>query len=159
MGMDNAWVRVDVLPEDLYVRGGRIEFDLPFSQARTPNLFGYDIYLANTGFEVDNIGEHHDGAEVGGFVDDETHWSVSVVDARSAEEFAGESDGFDPAAFGRFAHYLGENRVGLFAYLAGNTLAREIPNQVAVWEDDLLRLGLDGGLHVRQQLQLHRRCG
>ena len=61
VGTDNAWLRVDILPEDLYVRGGRIELDLPFSQARTPNLFGYDIYLANTGFEVDNIGEHHDG--------------------------------------------------------------------------------------------------
>ncbi len=147
VGTDNAWLRVDVLPEDLYVRGGRMELDLPFSQTRTPNLFGYDIYLANTGFEVDNIGEHHDGVEVGGFIDDETHWSVSVVDARGVEEFAGESDGFDPAAFGRFAQYFGENRVGLFAYLASNTLALAIPNQVLLWENDLLRLGLDGSFY------------
>ena len=156
VGADNAWLRVDILPEDLYVRGGRIELALPFSQARTPNLFGYDIYFANTGFEVDNIGEHHDGAEFGGFVDNETHWSVGVVDARDSEEFAGESgrpgrnDGFDPAAFGRFAHYFGENRAGLFAYLAGNTLVREVPDQLLVWENDLLRLGLDGSFYFGQ---------
>jgi hypothetical protein len=149
VGTDNAWLRVDILPEDLYVRGGRMELDLPFSQARTPNLFGYDIYFANTGFEVDNIGERHDGAEVGGFVDDETHWSVSVVQAGSSEELSGTpqpNDGFDPAAFGRFAQYFGENRVGVFAYLARNTLVREIPDQVLVWDDELLRLGADGSL-------------
>ena len=60
------------------------QYDVPchFCHDGYPHLFGYDIYLANTGSEVDNIGEHHDGVEVGGFIDDETHWSVSVVDAR-----------------------------------------------------------------------------
>jgi hypothetical protein len=153
VGTDNAWARVDIVPEDFYVRGGRVELDLPFSQARTPNLFAYEIYFANTGFETDNIGQNHDGGEVGGFIDDENHWSVAIVDAQKpsrATDLSDRLEDFDPAAFGRLAHYFGEDRVGIFAYLGSNTLARTNPDprpgggEVLVWDDNLLRLGADG---------------
>ena len=56
---DNAWLRFEVIGGGkLYARAGRVELSLPFTQTRTPHLFSYDIYFANTGFETDNIGDH-----------------------------------------------------------------------------------------------------
>ncbi|HEY7698022.1 MAG TPA: hypothetical protein VIE88_06370, partial [Vicinamibacteria bacterium] len=85
-GTDNAFLRVDLLPDELYLRGGRLELDLPFTQARTPQLFAYDAYFATTGFETDNIGTHQDGVEAGGFLDDATRWSIAVVRGQNSDE-------------------------------------------------------------------------
>ena len=67
VGLDNAFVRVEVLPDELYVRGGRIELDLPFTQTRTPQLFRYEIYFANTGFESDNIASTRTASRLAAF--------------------------------------------------------------------------------------------
>lgn len=158
-GTDNAWGQVEVIPRRFYVKGGRLELDLPFSQARTPHPFAYDIYFENTGFESDNIGQHQDGAEVGGFFDRETRWSVALVKGRNsgeAERLADKADRFDGNFFARFARRSGENRVGAFAYVGRNVLARQNPDPgrggapVLVWDDDLLRFGADGSAYLGQ---------
>src|SRR5713101_1122564 len=80
---DNAWARLEVITGGkLYLKGGRLEMDLPFTQTRTPHLFSYDIYFANTGNERDRIGDYQDGAEVGGSLPNEVHWSAAVVAGR-----------------------------------------------------------------------------
>src|SRR6266571_3120849 len=89
---DNAWLRVEVVSGGkLYAKGGRLEMDLPFTQTRTPHLFSYDVYFANTGFETDNIGSFQDGVEVGGDLPRDARWSAAVVKGKnsdSAEEFS-----------------------------------------------------------------------
>ncbi len=113
IGLDNAFVRVEILPDELYVRGGRIELDLPFSQTRTPQLFRYEIYFANTGFETDSIGVHQDGVEIGGFLDDTTRWSIAVVDGYDSEEqisMSGDVGKFEGNVFGRLVRRFGEWR-------------------------------------------------
>lgn len=146
VGLNNAFLRVELVPDEIYARGGRIELDLPFTQTRTPQLFRYEIYFANTGFETDNIGVHHDGVEVGGFLDDVTRWSVSVVDASESEEqseLVGDAGSFDANVFGRLMRRFGEGRAGMYVYWGRNTLARTVGEDVLVWDDSLVRLGGD----------------
>ncbi len=156
-GTDNAFLRVELLPDELYLRGGRLELDLPFTQARTPQLFAYDIYFATTGFETDNIGSHQDGVEAGGFLDDVTRWSIAVVRGQNSDEERDLSDSagrFDGNVFGRLARRFGENRAGLYLYWGRNTLARANPDPlfggpaVFEWDDDLFRLGFDGSAYL-----------
>jgi hypothetical protein len=155
-GTDNAFLRVELLPDELYVRGGRLELDLPFTQARTPQLFAYEIYFATTGFESDSIGSHQDGVEAGGFLDDATRWSIAVVRGQNTDEERELSDSagdFDANVFGRLMRRFGENRAGLYLYWGRNTLARANPDPAAggppvlEWDDDILRLGLDGSAY------------
>lgn len=154
VGTDNAFLRVEILSEELYVRGGRIELDLPFTQARSPQLFAYDVYFAGTGFETDSLGVHHDGLEVGGFLDDDTRWSLSVVNGRQSDEqesLSSSVGGVD--LFGRLMRRFGEERAGAYFYWGTNTLARSSPEpgsgpDVLEWDDHLFRLGFDGSLYV-----------
>lgn len=154
---DNAFLRVELLPDELYLRGGRLELDLPFTQTRTPQLFAYDVYFATTGFETDNIGSHQDGVEAGGFLDESTRWSIAVVRGQNSEEQRQLSDSagdFDGNLFGRLARRFGENRAGLYLYWGRNTLARTNPDPgaggpaVLEWDDDLFRLGFDGSAYL-----------
>ena len=145
-GIDNAYLRVEILPEELYVKGGRIELDLPFTQRRTPQLFAYEIYFANPGFETDSIGVHQDGVELGGFLEDATRWSVAVVGGRNSdeqEELSKAAGKFDGNVFGRLAHRFGEARAGAYLYWGRNTLARQSGGRVLEWDDTLFRLGGD----------------
>ncbi len=153
---DNAFLRVELLPDELYLRGGRVELDLPFTQARTPQLFAYDIYFATTGYETDNIGSHQDGIEAGGFLDDATRWSVAVVRGQNSDEqkdLSSSAGDFDANVFGRLMRRFGENRAGLYLYWGRNTLALTNPDPslggppVLVWDDDLFRLGFDGSAY------------
>jgi hypothetical protein len=155
-GTDNAFLRVEVLPDDLYLRGGRIELDLPFTQARTPQLFAYDIYFASTGFETDAIGSHQEGIEGGGFLDDATRWSIAVVRGQNSDEQRELSDSagrFDANVFGRLMRRFGEDRVGIYLYWGRNQLAQSNPAPelggppVLEWEDPIFRLGFDGSAH------------
>jgi hypothetical protein len=155
-GTDNAFLRVEVLPDDLYLRGGRIELDLPFTQARTPQLFAYDIYFANTGYETDAIGSHQEGIEGGGFLDDATRWSIALVRGQNSDEQKELSDAagrFDGNLFGRLMRRFGEDRAGVYLYWGRNKLAQSNPTPeqggppVLEWEDPIFRLGFDGSGH------------
>ncbi|MGH9324282.1 MAG: hypothetical protein ACRD21_01575, partial [Vicinamibacteria bacterium] len=156
-GTDNAYLRVELLPDELYLRGGRLELDLPFTQARTPQLFAYEVYFANTGFETDNIGTHQDGIEAGGFLDEGTRWSIAVVRGQNSDEQRELSDSagrFDGNLFGRLVRRFGEDRAGVYLYWGRNDLARTNPDPqpgeptVLEWGDDLFRAGFDGSLYV-----------
>ena len=156
-GTDNAFLRVELLPDELYLRGGRLELDLPFTQARTLQLYAYDIYFATTGSETDNIGSHQDGVEAGGFLDDATRWSIAVVRGQNSDEQRELSDlagQFDGNVFGRLTRRFGEDRAGLYLYWGRNKLARTNPEPgaggpaVLEWDDDLFRLGFDGSAYL-----------
>ncbi len=142
---NNAWLRLEVVRDGkLYARGGRIEMDIPFTQARTPHLQGYDIYFANTGFETDVIGSYQEGLEVGGRLPQDVHWSAAVVKGRNAKGMETLSDkvkDFDANLFLRLAKRIDRHRLGAFAYIGRNTLAL---SRSVVWDDNLLRLGADG---------------
>jgi len=152
---DNAWARLEVITGGkLYLKGGRLEMDLPFTQTRTPHLFSYDIYFANTGNERDRIGDYQDGAEVGGSLPNEVHWSAAVVagrDPAGAGEINSRAERFDGNVFLRLAKRFDRQRVGGFAYIGRNTLVRSATNTA---EDDLLRVGGDLSLWI-QRLNLY----
>ncbi len=146
-GADNAFLRFDMRPGELYARGGRLELDLPSSQTRSPHVLAYDIYFANTGFESDSIGLYQEGGELGGFMGEETRWSIAVVRGRNsseAEELSDRAGRFDANFYGRIAYRKGQSRVGTFGYVGRNVLARVDGGQTLEWEDDLVRLGFDG---------------
>jgi len=155
---DNAWARVEIVPEGkLYVRAGRIELDLPFTQARTPHLLPYEIYFANTGFETDSLGFHQEGVEVGGDLPGDGRWSAAVVsghDSAEMEALSDDVDDFEANVYLRASRRLERHRIGAFAYLGRNTLATTVPGvgaqgpAVLVWDDDLLRLGVDASVWV-----------
>lgn len=156
-GTDNAYLRVEIIPEELYLRAGRIELDLPFTQARTPQLFPYEAYFANTGFETDNIGTHQDGFEAGGYLDDATRWSLAVVGGQNSDEqktLSKAAGRFDGNVFGRLMRRFGEDRAGAYLYWGRNALARNNPATmpgvpaVLEWDDSLFRFGLDGSAYV-----------
>lgn len=154
IGTDNAFVRVEVLDEELYVRGGRFELDLPFTQVRTPSLYAYEIYFANTGFEQDTLAGHQDGFELGGFLDDTTRWSLAVVKGRNdpaQEELASDVSGFDGNLYGRLMRRFGEERVGAYVYWGRNVLARSLDEpdapSVIQWNDAVFRIGGDGSAY------------
>jgi hypothetical protein len=149
---DNAWARIEVVQGGkLYLKGGRLEMDLPFTQARTPHLFPYDVYFANTGSERDTIGDFQDGVEVGGYVpQQDLHWSVAVVnghDAPGAEDVNDRTERFDANVFLRLSKRINRHRVGGFAYIGRNVLAQ---SATIAADDSLLRLGADVNLWYRR---------
>lgn len=148
---DNLWVRFEVVPGGkLYARAGRLELDLPFSEARSPHLFGYDVYFANSGFETDNIGDFQDGLELGGALPKDVRWSAAVVKGRNnalAEELSDQAGQFDANLFLRASKRVDRHRFGAFAYVGRNTLA--LAPEV-VWDDDILRVGGDASLWLRR---------
>jgi hypothetical protein len=148
---DNAWARVEVVPAGkLYAKGGRFELDLPFTHARRPHVFSYDIYFANTGSEHDTIGAYQEGVEVGGQLPRDVRWSAAVVAGRDTEGIGDvdeRADGFEANLFLRIAKRINRHRVGGFAYIGRNTIA-EGPGAVA--DDALLRLGADASVWIRR---------
>jgi hypothetical protein len=159
-GVDNAFLRVEILEDELYVRGGRFELDLPFTQARSPQLFAYTIYFANTGFEIDAIGSHQEGIELGGSLDERTRWSLAIVSGQNSESQESLSDRvgrFDGNLYGRLARRFGEGRVGAYAYWGRSVLARRIDPEgtedgarILTWDNNLFRLGTDGAVYLRR---------
>jgi hypothetical protein len=145
---DNAWIRGEIIEGGkLYAKVGRIELDLPFTQVRSPHLFGYDAYSQNTGFEVEAVDAHKDGIEIGGgFGGGDLHWSAAVVKGHS-EDLSGGSAGLNPDVFLRVAKRLARNRIGGFAYLGRSTLSQP---PALKWDDNLLRLGADASIWVER---------
>jgi hypothetical protein len=136
------------------VRGGRMELDVPFTNVRTPHLFGYEIYSQNTGFETDTIGIYQEGVEVGGTLPGDAHWSAALVKGRNsaaAEAFSSEAGDFDANVFLRAHKRAGRQRFGAFAYFGQNTLAT---SPSVVWEDEYFRFGADADLWL-QRLNLY----
>ena len=165
----DAWVRVELVPEGkLYVRAGRMELDLPFTQVRTPHLFSYVPYYMNSGREVDTIADFHHAVEIGGTLKDEVYrWSAAVTsgvvdDPASAAlyEAAGLEDGsgeFEWNLYLRAARRGDTSRFGAFAYVGRNTLA-VAPFEMGrpeAWEDDLLRVGLDADVWPVSKVNLY----
>jgi hypothetical protein len=142
--VDNAWAQVEVVHGGrLYAKGGRFELDLPFTAARSPHLFPYEVYNENPGFEYDAIGRAQDGVELGGGLPGDVRWSAAVVAGRDrpgAESLSSETARFDANLFARVAKRVGQHRLGAFAYFGRNTLAL---SPGIVWDDDLLRVGGD----------------
>jgi hypothetical protein len=149
---DNLWLRFELLDGNrLYARAGRIELDLPFTQTRTPHLFSYDIYFANSGFETANIGDHEDGLEVGGDLPDDFRWSAAIVEghnSQEAEELSEEAGDFDANVYLRLSKRVGRHRFGAFAYLGHNTLARQadVDQPPLEWNNDFVRVGGDASV-------------
>ena len=146
---DNAWGRIELVKGGkLYLKGGRFELDLPFTQARTPQLFPYDIYTTNTGEEYDAIGLYQEGAELGGTLGDDARWSAAVVKGRNApgaSDTNSEAGNFDANVYLRASKRFTRNRIGAFAYIGRNKLPVDSANVI---ENDLLRLGADADVRA-----------
>ncbi|HVR70509.1 MAG TPA: hypothetical protein VMT87_06655 [Vicinamibacteria bacterium] len=153
--VDNAWAQVEVVTGGrLYAKVGRFELDLPFSRARSPHLFPYEIYLENPGLEFDAIGLSQDGLELGGGLPGDVRWSAAVVAGRDpprAGDLSRETERFDANLFLRASKRLSQHRLGGFAYVARNTLAS---SPAIVWDDGILRVGGDVSLWF-QRLNLY----
>lgn len=149
--VDNAWAQVEVVRRGrLYAKVGRFELDLPFTQARSPQPFPYEIYFENPGLEYDAIGRSQDGLELGGGLPGDVRWSAAVVAGRNRPGAAGFSDDteqFDANLFLRTTKRIQQHRLGGFAYIARNTLATS-PD--IVWDDSILRVGADLSVWVRR---------
>lgn len=143
-GVDNAWGRLEVVTQGkLYLKGGRFELDLPFTQARTPHLFSYDIYHANTGFETDEIGVYQQGGQLGGDLSGDWRWSAAVVQGHNndaEEEAGGDLTKFEGNVYLRISKRVDRHRFGAFAYIGRNHLDAGFG---APWKNSLLRLGAD----------------
>lgn len=142
--VDNAWAQLEIVDRGrLYLRGGRFELDLPFTAARNPHLFPYEVYTENPAFEYDAIGLAQDGFELGGGLPGDVRWSASVVAGRNRPGVGAISErtgDFDANLFLRASKRLDQHRFGAFAYIARNTLA-VAPG--IVWDDGILRVGGD----------------
>jgi hypothetical protein len=137
---DNAWGRVEIVRGGkLYAKGGRFELDLPFTQTRTPHLFSYDIYFANTGFETDGIGRYQEGLEVGGDIGGGARWSAAIVQRVNRGDQVSRLGSLYLRASKRFVR----NRVGGFAYFGKSQLAG---GGSGAFVDNSFRLGADGDL-------------
>jgi hypothetical protein len=144
---DNAWLRYELLENGrLYAKAARFELDIPFTQARTPHLFPYEVYGGNTGFEPESIGVHKDGLELGGDLPRSIHWSAAVVRGHS-EDLSGNRAGVNPNVFLRMAKRWGRDRVGAFAYFGKSTIA--LPPNLN-WDDHQLRLGVDASVWIER---------
>jgi hypothetical protein len=146
---DNAWGRIEVVQNGkLYLKAGRFELDLPFTQARTPQLFAYDIYTANTGEEFDAIGLYQEGLEAGGSLPGDARWSAAVVKGRNApnaSDINEDAGKFDANLFLRASKRITRHRIGAFAYLGRNKIPVDSANVI---ENDLLRLGADADVRA-----------
>jgi hypothetical protein len=137
---DNAWARVEILRGGgLYVKGGRLELDIPFTQTRTPHLLPYEIYCANTGNESDSIAQHQDGVEIGGKFAGDAHWSAAVVERENSGN--GVSDFGN--VFLRLATRTNGNRFGAFGYFGKSQLGSGSQD----FQNSYYRVGADADLH------------
>jgi len=131
---DNLWARVEIVRGGrLYAKGGRFELDIPFTQTRTPHLFGYDIYFANTGSESDSVARHQEGVEVGGELGSGARWSAALVQRVNRGDGVSRLGNLYLRASKRFVR----NRVGGFAYFGKSQLGGALVDQT-------FRVGADG---------------
>jgi hypothetical protein len=118
--LDYAWVGAyDILrgvkTDWLSVRGGSFELDLPFTQIRTHNLFGYDPYFLSGGDPEWSLAAPQRGFEVSGRPISWGRYSVAVSDSvRRSEDY---ESSYAPDVYARFAaDFEVTHRVGVFFY-------------------------------------------
>jgi hypothetical protein len=125
------WVRVnDVLrrirPDLLNVKVGRFELNLPFTHARTHNLFPYEPYsLTSTGH--DSMAAPKTGVELAGGLGRGFRYSVAVMDGSKSPSLEKDffaitvENPYDLDLYVRVSKtFRNENRVGFFLYLVDN---------------------------------------
>jgi hypothetical protein len=112
----------------LSVKAGQFELDLPFTQARTYNLFAYAPYFL-TGPYQESIAAPQRGIEFSGRLGRGVRYSAAVVDVVALETPSFEDDysvttferELDPDLYLRVSKTFQEtHRVGIFAYRADN---------------------------------------
>jgi hypothetical protein len=144
--VDNAWAQLELVSRGrLYAKLGRFELDLPFTQARSPHPFPYEIYFATAGSESDAVGYRQEGIELGGGLPGDVRWSAAIVAGRD-DPFHDRAPGeerFRGNLFLRASKRVLQHRAGAFAYIARDRVEAATP-----WDDDLLRLGVDGSAWV-----------
>jgi len=115
----------------LSVKAGQFELDLPFTQARTYNLFPYTPYFL-TGPYQKSIAAPQRGIEFSGRLGRGLRYSAAVVDVVALETPSFEDDysvatfevALDPDLYLRVSKTFQEtHRVGIFAYRADNSEA------------------------------------
>ena len=149
---DNAWLRRgggdrrQALP-----KGGRFELDLPFTQTRTPHLFSYEIYFANTGLETDTIADYQDGVEVGGDLPGDVRWSAAVVGGRTRTGADEHRRGRGRVRRQRLpAPGQARERRTASARSPTSGATRWPPSPDLVWQDNILRVGADANVWVQR---------
>jgi hypothetical protein len=124
--LNHAWVGAyDLLraekPELLNVRGGAFELDLPFTQARTHNLFAYDPYFLASFDPEWSLAAPQRGVEVSGRPASFWRYSVAYVD--SVRRDSERTEAFQGDLYLRFAVDVeGAHRFGGFFYAGEDVL-------------------------------------
>jgi hypothetical protein len=135
---DNAWARVEVVRGGrLYLKGGRFELDIPFTQTRTPHLLSYEIYFTNTGAESDSVARYQEGLEVGGDLGGDARWSAAVVQRVNRGSLVSRFGNL----YLRATKRIERNRIGGFAFFGKS----ELPGRLV---DNTFRIGADGDFRV-----------
>ncbi len=118
--LNYAWVGAyDILRgvkgDLLSVRGGSFELELPFTQIRTHNLFGYDPYFLSGGDPEWSLAAPQRGFEVAGRPVSWGRYSVALSDSvRRSEDY---ESSYRPDLYARFAaDFDVTQRVGVFFY-------------------------------------------
>jgi hypothetical protein len=150
-GIDNGWARVELVGKGrLYLKGGRFELDLPFTQVRTPHVFSYEVYTTNTGLESDDIGSFQDGVELGGSMGGDVRWSAAVVKGHNSEaevDLNSDAGKFEGNVFLRLAKRHMRHRFGAFSYIGRNHI---VLSPTVSWKDSLFRVGVDASVWIRR---------
>jgi hypothetical protein len=127
----DAWVRFELSERrEAYLRAGRFELDLPFTQARTPHLFAYAPFVATSGFSSRPVlGAFQEGVEAGAQVG-AFRGSLALVKSRADDSFGG--------AFGRLSRRIGggSSRASAFAFLGprGDGSVRQFGVDARAWK-------------------------
>lgn len=133
----DAWGRFELFSSgETYLKAGRFELDLPFTQARTPHLLPYAPFGARAGLERSSpIEGYREGVEVGGGARG-FRGSFALVKSRSDDSFGG--------AYVRVSRRLGSgsNRAGAFAFVGPSS------------EGEPRRFGADGSVWLGR-IHLH----
>ncbi len=143
--IDEAWIRVEIVPRNrLHLRAGRFPPDLPISQARSPDLFSYELYQGAPGFERDAIGDGREGVEMGGGLRG-GHWSAGVFRGRNRPDFpATFTEGRERVSgLLRFAAHRSRHSLGAFLHAARHAVEWRIgPPSARAWTNDSFEAGV-----------------
>ncbi len=108
----DAYLRWDAARDGrFYLKAGRMQMAIPFTQLRSPHLLPYEIYTA---FPVDPIDTSKNGLEIGGDLAASWRWSIGGYQG------VNDNTSSDFSFFLRASKRMGSNRLGGFAHLGSN---------------------------------------